>query len=80
MGKFILIVLTGITDAAQQTFSCQLIKQRKKTALIPIIFLTAYYNDDVHVLEGYGSGAVDSRTTSGPCTRITSPDASPAIV
>src|SRR5688572_25020943 len=32
------------------------IKERKKTARIPIIFLTAYYNDDQHVLEGYDSG------------------------
>ena len=37
----------------------QLIKQRKKTEQIPIIFLTAYYNEDQHVLEGYSSGAVD---------------------
>ncbi|HEX2547230.1 MAG TPA: response regulator [Ramlibacter sp.] len=37
----------------------QLVKERKKTARIPIIFLTAYYNDDQHILEGYGSGAVD---------------------
>ena len=37
----------------------QLVKERKKTARIPIIFLTAYYNDDQHVLEGYETGAVD---------------------
>ncbi|MDB5889171.1 MAG: putative histidine kinase, atypical hybrid [Polaromonas sp.] len=37
----------------------QLVKERRKTARIPIIFLTAYYNEDQHVLEGYGSGAVD---------------------
>jgi len=37
----------------------QLIKQRKKTAGVPIIFLTAYYSEDQHVLEGYGTGAVD---------------------
>ncbi len=37
----------------------QIIKTRKKTAQVPIIFLTAYYNEDQHVLEGYGSGAVD---------------------
>src|SRR6478752_1831496 len=36
-----------------------LVKQRKKTEQIPIIFLTAYYNEDQHVLEGYSSGAVD---------------------
>ena len=37
----------------------QLIKERRKTSRVPIIFLTAYYNEDQHVLEGYGSGAVD---------------------
>ena len=37
----------------------QMIKERKKTSLVPIIFLTAYYNDDLHVLEGYDTGAVD---------------------
>jgi DNA-binding response OmpR family regulator len=37
----------------------QTIKERKKNALLPIIFLTAYYNEDQHVLEGYGTGAVD---------------------
>jgi len=37
----------------------RMIKERKKTAQIPIIFLTAYYNEDQHVMEGYGAGAVD---------------------
>lgn len=37
----------------------QMIKERKKTARVPIIFLTAYYNEDQHVLAGYDSGAVD---------------------
>jgi signal transduction histidine kinase len=37
----------------------QMIKERKKTARVPIIFLTAYYNHDQHVLEGYDTGAVD---------------------
>ena len=37
----------------------QMIKERKKTAAVPIIFLTAYYNEDQHVIEGYDSGAVD---------------------
>ena len=36
-----------------------LIKERKKTARVPIIFLTAYYTEDQHIVEGYGSGAVD---------------------
>lgn len=37
----------------------QLIKQRRKTASIPIIFLSAYYGEEQHVLEGYATGAVD---------------------
>jgi PAS domain S-box-containing protein len=37
----------------------QMIKNRRKTAQVPIIFLTAYYNEDQHILEGYGTGAVD---------------------
>ena len=37
----------------------QMIKERKKTARVPIIFLTAYYNEDQHALEGYSAGAVD---------------------
>jgi signal transduction histidine kinase len=36
-----------------------MIKERKKTARVPIIFLTAYYNEDQHVLAGYDTGAVD---------------------
>jgi signal transduction histidine kinase len=37
----------------------KIIKERKKTARVPIIFLTAYYNEDQHVLTGYDTGAVD---------------------
>lgn len=37
----------------------QMIKERKRTSEVPIIFLTAYYNEDQHVIEGYDSGAVD---------------------
>ena len=37
----------------------QLIKKRRKSAAIPIIFMTAYYDQDQHMLEGYSSGAVD---------------------
>jgi two-component sensor histidine kinase len=37
----------------------QLIKERKKTAQVPIIFLTAFYGEDDHVLGAYGAGAVD---------------------
>lgn len=37
----------------------QLIKRRKRTQHVPIIFLTAYYGEDEDVLQGYGAGAVD---------------------
>jgi two-component sensor histidine kinase/CheY-like chemotaxis protein len=37
----------------------QLIKQRKRTQHIPIVFLTAYYREDADALQGYGAGAVD---------------------
>ena len=37
----------------------QMIKQRQKTAGVPIIFLTAYYSEDRHVLEGYSNSARD---------------------
>ena len=37
----------------------QMIKGRKKTAQVPIIFLTAHYTEDQRVIEGYIAGAVD---------------------
>lgn len=37
----------------------KMIKQRRKTADVPIIFLTAYYDKDQHEVEGYETGAVD---------------------
>ncbi|MCX5741514.1 MAG: ATP-binding protein [Proteobacteria bacterium] len=40
----------------------QLIKQRKRSHDIPIIFLTAYLNEETDVLRGYGAGAVDYLT------------------
>ena len=61
-GEFAAIVLdiqmpemTGIQLAS-------LIKERKRTRFIPIIFLTAYYQEDKDVLQGYGTGAVDYLT------------------
>ena len=40
----------------------QIIKGRKRTRDIPIIFLTAHYAEDEHVLSGYSAGAVDYLT------------------
>ncbi len=39
-----------------------LIKQREKTQHIPIIFLTAFYDDERRMLESYNVGAVDYLT------------------
>jgi signal transduction histidine kinase len=40
----------------------RLIKQRKRTQHIPIIFLTAHYREDEHAVLGYDAGAVDYLT------------------
>ncbi|HEX6811521.1 MAG TPA: ATP-binding protein [Planctomycetota bacterium] len=37
----------------------KLIKQRKRTQHVPILFLTAYLLEETDVLRGYGAGAVD---------------------
>jgi PAS domain S-box-containing protein len=36
-----------------------MIRARKKTANVPIIFLSAYYDDDQQIIDGYQTGAVD---------------------
>lgn len=40
----------------------RLIKTRKRSQYIPIIFLTAYFQEENDVLQGYGAGAVDYLT------------------
>jgi signal transduction histidine kinase len=40
----------------------ELIKQRRRTRDIPILFLTAHMVDEVDILRGYGTGAVDYLT------------------
>jgi len=57
--EFALIVLDIQMPDMSGFELANMIKQRKKTAGIPIIFLTAYFSEDQHVLEGYGTGAVD---------------------
>ncbi len=57
--EFALIILDIHMPGMNGFELAELIKQRKKTAEVPIIFLTAYYSDDQHVLEGYNTGAVD---------------------
>ena len=61
-GDFAAIVLDVHMPGMSGIELADLIKQRKRTQHIPIIFLTAYFQDDRHVLEGYGIGAVDYLT------------------
>ncbi len=58
-GEFALLILDIRMPGMSGLELAQMIKARKRTAGVPIIFLTAYYNEDQHVLDGYGSGAVD---------------------
>src|SRR5207344_3210648 len=57
--EFALLILDIRLPGMSGLELAQMIKQRKKTAGVPIIFLTAYYDSDQNVLEGYGTGAVD---------------------
>lgn len=57
--QFALLILDIRMPGVTGIELAHMIKERKKTAQIPIIFLTAYYNEDQHVMEGYGAGAVD---------------------
>jgi Bacteriophytochrome (light-regulated signal transduction histidine kinase) len=59
MEEFALLILDVRMPGMNGFELAQMVKERKKTAHVPIIFLTAFYNEDQHVLEGYGSGAVD---------------------
>jgi len=61
-GDFAVIVLDINMPGMSGIELANLIKQRKRTQHIPIIFLTAYYQEDKDVLEGYGTGAVDYLT------------------
>ena len=57
--EFALLVLDIQMPGTNGFELAKIIKERKKTAGVPIIFLTAYYSEDQHVLEGYSTGAVD---------------------
>lgn len=61
-GEFAVIVLDIQMPGMSGLELAALIKQRRRTQHIPIIFLTAYFQEDKDVLQGYGSGAVDYLT------------------
>ncbi len=57
--EFALLILDVSMPGMSGLELAKLIKKRKRTAGVPIIFLTAFYNEDQHALDGYETGAVD---------------------
>ncbi|MCP3139960.1 GAF domain-containing protein [Pyxidicoccus sp. QH1ED-7-1] len=54
------VILLDVRMAGLSGFeTAALIKQRERTRNVPIIFLTAYGRDDVEIVTGYATGAVD---------------------
>jgi signal transduction histidine kinase len=61
-GEFACIVLDIQMPEISGIELAGLIKNRRRTQHIPIIFLTAYFQEDKDVLQGYSTGAVDYLT------------------
>jgi PAS domain S-box-containing protein len=61
-GEFAAIVLDIQMPGTNGIELAHLIKQRRRTQHIPIIFLTAYFQEDKDVIQGYEVGAVDYLT------------------
>jgi signal transduction histidine kinase len=61
-GEFAAIVLDIQMPRISGLELACIIKQRRRTQHLPIIFLTAYYQEDKDVLQGYDTGAVDYLT------------------
>jgi PAS domain S-box-containing protein len=61
-GEFAAIVLDVQMPGINGIELAHLIKQRKRTQHIPIIFLTAYFQEDKDIMQGYEVGAVDYLT------------------
>jgi len=57
--EFALLILDISMPGMSGLELAKMVKQRKRTAGVPIIFLTAFYNEDQHALDGYQTGAVD---------------------
>ena len=59
---FALIVLDVRMPETTGFELARIIKERKRTRDVPIIFVTAHYSEDQHILSGYSAGAVDYMT------------------
>ncbi len=61
-GEFAVLVLDIQMPGMNGLELANLIKEREKTQHVPIIFLTALYEDERRMMEGYSVGAVDYLT------------------
>ncbi|HYC69629.1 MAG TPA: response regulator [Opitutaceae bacterium] len=61
-GDFAALILDVNMPVTNGIELAELIKQRRRTRHIPILFLTAFYSDEKFILEGYDVGAVDYMT------------------
>jgi signal transduction histidine kinase len=61
-GEFAAIILDVKMPGVSGIELARLIKQRRRTRHVPIIFLTAHYLEDEHVMLAYDVGAVDYLT------------------
>lgn len=61
-GDFAAIVLDVQMPEVNGIELARLIKQRRRTRHVPIIFLTAYYREEEHAMLAYDAGAVDYLT------------------
>src|ERR1051325_2806170 len=59
---FALIVLDVRMPETTGFELARIIKERKRTRDVPIIFVTAHSSEDQHILSGYSAGAVDYMT------------------
>jgi len=59
---FALIVLDVRMPETSGFELAKIIKERKRTRDVPIVFVTASYSEDEHILSGYSAGAVDYLT------------------
>ena len=60
--EFAVIILDIMMPGMNGLELAELIKQRQRTRHVPILFLTAHMVDEIDVLRGYGTGAVDYLT------------------
>jgi PAS domain S-box-containing protein len=57
--EFALLILDIYMPGVDGFDLAQMVREREETASVPIIFLTAHYKDQEHVIKGYDLGAVD---------------------